>query len=498
MQEEMKTQEIPAKVAMQRQVVMRETLCSTMLHTVQIILIQYRFVIYFSILLAVFIVPLHSLLQIGIKLSGSFGPWCLEICDGIYIELAAIVVFMAVGNYNVLSRDEISMYPGNGISRFGGTVLAFHVMIAVFTLASMVGYLLQGGLLVAASHIWDNVVLGNAFSLSYLWHGAFRYLGLLLAVYALEVFWFVLTERFHYLLCGFFVLALTACLGILAVRGSLARVLRTVRGFFLGQGYLYAALMVVLFGVWAVLMVLSFALVSTVKAWKAADKKRLGITLALFYLIFIGGVSVYFGLSDGCQYVLDPQIFQQESNQQMEVVADISAWEEKDLDLLSSYDMSVKYRESAEESITFQDEVFASICCSASEAKSYGLSFDESKLDRDHIILLLGTRNLTFAGKDLGEDVLKIYQKSCKLVKDPMDERYQADNPEEKYNSTYYYQTETDYNKIILLNCLYGNLGMYLDDTTLSKDSYFWENVPEYLLRVVIYPDEWDQTMAQE
>lgn len=487
---------------MQKDMKKQENIWSAMLGSMRIILLQYRLGLFYVILLSVIIVPLWNLLQVYIEISGYPAPWCIHLCGGIKMLLTIMAVFM-VCNYNILSRNEISMYPGNVISRYGGTVLAFHIMIVVSVLASMVGYLLQGLVLTAASHLWDSAVLGNAFSLSYLWLGAVRYLGLLLAIFAIEMFWFVLTERFNLIVCYLSLLALWIGLVILTVRGSINDKLQMLRDFFRGQGYSYTALIAVLFGAWAILIILSYCLVATVKVWKAADRRRLGFTICLVYFVFIGGFWLNFGREEVYEYSMDPVIFQKESWQQREVVADVSAWEEKDIDWLSGYDMSVKYRENGEKSTGFHSEVFASIRCSASEAKSYGLSFDESKLDQDHVILLLGSRNLRFAGKDLAEDAVQAYQRSCKLVEDPMDEKYQEENPEEEFEPGYYYQTEITNSPLILLNTLYGNLSMYMDDTTLYEEGDFWGiynsvTVTESLLRIVIYPDEWNQEMVQE
>lgn len=494
MQQRMETQENSEKTILQNQ----ETIWSAILHSVRIVFIQYQFVFYILIFLSVVFVPLGNLIQIYIEMSGHTTPWYLHICGGMEIELAVMVIFMTVGNYNILSRDEISMYPGNVISRYAGIVLFFHFMIIVSVLASVVGYLLQGILLTGVSQICDRAVLGNSVNLSYLWHGAVRYLGLLLAIYAIEVFWFVLTERLNLVLCYFFVLMLAAVVVILGIRTDILQILRD---FFLGQGYSYAALLAVLFGAWVVFLLLSYCLAVRVKFWKAADKKRLGVAVFLTYLVFIGRVWIRFAVGDGYEYSMDPSVFQRESHQQVEVVADISAWEEKDIALLPEYDMSVKYRENMEKSSTFRSEVFASISCSASEAKNYGLSFDESKLDQDHIVLLLGTRNLTFAGRDLGKDTLQAFRQSTKLLKNAMDEKYQQDHPEEEFEPDYCYQTEIINSPIILLNGLYGNLSTYLDDTTLYKEGNFWgsfEDITDFLLRVVIYPDEWKQKMVQE
>ena len=524
MQQERVKQEIPAKTiakkqeersataVRQTQEIPRETLWSAMLRSMRIVLLQYRIGLYYMILLSVIIVPLWSLLQAYIEISGYHYvvvPWCIYICGGIKIPLAIIAIFVTVSSYNILSRDEISMYPGNVISRYGGTVLAFHIMIVMSVLASMVGYLLQGILLTVVSHLWDSAVLGNAFSLSYLWLGAVRYLGLLLAIYAIGVFWFILTERFHLILCYLSLMALAVILVILAVRGRISGKLQIIIDFFQGQGYSYTALVAVLFGGWAILMILSFCLAASVKVWKASDKKRLGLAVALDYFVIFGGLWIYFaGEREGYSYSMDPTIFQKESHQQVEVVADVSAWEEKDTSLLSGYRMAVKYPRK-QNSSDYQSEVFASICCSASEGKSYGLSFDESKLDQDHVILLLGTRNFTFAGKDLGEDALQAYQQSCKLVSygGPAEwyleylEEHPEDKPEEEYEPDYHYETEVSGSPMTLLNGMYGNLSMYMDDTTLYEEGDTWgdyTNAIGALLRIVIYPDEWDQEMMQE
>lgn len=475
----------------------RETIWSAMMHSMEIVLIQYRFIIYFLILFSVIIVPLCNIIQIYIEISGDPSPWYLHICGGMKIELAVMVVFMMAAGYNILSRDEINMYPGNAITRFGGTVLAFHIVILASVLASVAGYLLQGILLSGISRICDRIILGNSLNLSYLWRGAVRYLGLLLAIYAVEVFWFVLTERLHLIVCYFSVLLLAAAILILGIRTNRMQILRD---FFLGKGYSYSDLLAVLFVIWIVFLLLSYCLAAKSKFWKATDKKRLGAVVFLAYLAFIGGAWIGFTGRDGYVYNMDPAVFQKESHQQAEVVADISAWEEKDPTLLPVYEMSVKYRENAEKSTTFQSDVFASVSCSASEAKQYGLSFDETKLDQDHIILLLGTRNLTFAGKDLGEDALQAFKRSTKLVKNKMDES-QEDDSEGEFEPKYSYQTEITSSPIILLNGLYGNLSMYLEDTALYEDADFWgtfNDVTDFMLRIVIYPDEWKRETAQE
>lgn len=500
MQEGMEKQ---GKTKIQEQVAAQkpeETMWSSIIHLMQIILLQFRFVGYCMILLAVVLVPLMNMVQLYMEKSGDYDPWYLHIGGGgASMELIAMMIFMLAGSYNILSKNEISMYPGTVISRYGGTVLAFHIMILMSVLASIASYLIQGILLAVATHVWDDMILANAFSLSYLWHGAVRYLGLLLVIYALGVFWFVLMERFNTILVSLFTIFLAAGLIVLKKMWHLTGVLQTIGDFFQGRGYSFAALIAVLFGIWAVLMFLSLCLAGTVKVWKEADKKRMGVTVALSYLALIGMFWICF--EGGYEYSLDPYIFQQESNQQMEVVVDASALETKDIDLLSTYRMSVKYQANPRYSTTSKSDVFASISCSASEAKQYGLSFDESKLDQDHLILLLGTRNLTFAGKDLGEDVLKAYQQSTILEKDPMDVEYQEDHSLDEFDPECTYQTEISYQPIILLNGLYGDLGMYMDDTTLNWKGGFWRDfnsVTESLLRVVIYPDEWDQEMAQE
>lgn len=477
-----------------------ETIWSATLRSMRIILQQYRYVFYFIILFSGFIVPLWNLIQIYSEISSDPIPWSIHTCGGSKTLLAIIAIFMAASSYNILSRNEISMYPGNVISRYGGTIFAYHILIVVSVLASMVGYLMQGILLTAASRIWNSALLGNAFSMSYLWRGAVRYLGLLLVIYAIEVLWFVLTERFHLILCYLALFLLAAVVIILAIRGDIDGPLQTVRDLMKGQGYSYGALITVLFGVWAILMLLSFCLAATVKVWKAADQKRMVFTVVLVYLAFIGGVWLYFDHGDGFDYSMDPTVFQKESQQQMEIVADVSDWEEKDPDLLSSYDMSVIYPENGESNTGYQRGVFAGVGCSASEAKRYGLSFDASKLDQDHVILLLGSRNLSFAGKDLGEDTLQAYRQSCKLVKNDVDETYQEENPEEEFEADYSYQTKISNASMILLNMWYGNLSMYMDDTTLYEEDYLevYDNVTESLLRIVIYPDEWERERVQE
>lgn len=508
MQKEMEKKEISVKADGQKQ----ETIWSAMLRTMRIVLLQYRIGLYIMVLLSAIIVPLRSLLQSYIEISGYHyvvTPWYVYMCGGIKMLLAVMAVIM-VGNYNILSRDEISMYPGNVISRYGGTVLACHIMIVVSVLASIVGYLLQGILLTVVSYLWNSAVLGNAFSLSYLCLGAVRYLGLLLAIYAIETFWFVLTERFNLILCYVFFLVLAVGLSFLAVKGIINDELQICIDFFEGRGCSFTALIAVLFGGWAILMILSFCLAASVKVWKATDRKRLGFVVVLFYGVIIGAMWLNFGFEGraGYSYSMDPSVFQKEVHRQMEVVADVSAWEEKNTSLLSGYEMFVKYPEK-QNSSDYRSEVFASVCCSASEAKSYGLSFDESKLDKDHVILLLGTRNFTFAGRDLGEDALQAYQQSCKLVPygGPAEwyleylEEHPEDKTEEEYEPDYHYETEISDSPMTLLNGFYGNLSMYMDDTTLYEEGDYWENptnVIGAMLRIVIYPDEWDRDMVQE
>lgn len=469
-----------------------ETVWSNIRHLTKILFKQYR-----SLIIAFFVIAILSpLWNVWISLSsmkGSSEAWSINDLDSSAFEILLLGLILAFCNYNILSKNEISMYPGTVISRYYSSILGYHIIIILLVLASIWNYLIQGVMLLVMHHIYGGIIPEKIFSLNYLCHGAVRYLGHLLAIYGISILWFTLLERFRPVVI-YCITLLVAGLGIsLFYTGYITTAVQTVINLYTGKQLSFWGLMALLLITWAVCLLLSWCLVRSMRAWKPADRKRIVISLAMLYGLFL---FLFFGLEaeikeEGRSNTLDFAKFNQITDHQMETVVDVSALSDRERSCLDSYFMLWTCEKSTE--VFDYSERNMRFACSAKLAKKYGLDFDESKLDQNHIILLLGTRGLLYDGKDLGEEILKACKDSVVLVKNQYDEVYQKENPDEEYDAEYYYQVELPEKQMIVLNEAYGDLRQYLKNTTLRQNdnAYFGASVAESLLGIVIYPDEW-------
>lgn len=484
-----------------------ETTWSNIRNLTKIQLKQYRILIY-SIMAISTLYPVWNVWSsVTATLSGETVPWRIHSLDTSMNALFILGIVLMICSYNILSKDEISMFPGTVKSRYYSTLLAHHILILIFVLASIWIYLMQVLSLWAFCHFYEGIIPGSLFNLHYFGYGVIRYMGLLLAVYGISSLLFILLERFRpmivygtILVCGIFV-------SYLSYTGYIKGFVQEMIDLFTGEGYSFGMLIIFLVLIWAVCLLLSLGVVRTVKAWGRSDRKRLSITVmvlcvALCMFVIFGAVS---SVVDGYDYTFDLAQFEQITDHRIETTVDVSELSEEERLNLDFYRMQWKYpvdtdeKEYSAEDRTndieyFSEGVFGSLACSASQAKEYGLTFDESRLDQDHVIMLLGSQSLTYTGKDLGENLLKACRDSVALVKTSYEEKYQDEMSEDDIDLGYLYQIEIPAKPMIVLNESYGNLKPYMKNTTLGRYEHFSTGYggTEALLRVIIYPDEWN------
>lgn len=436
--------------------------------------------------------PLWNTWMTYAKLSGA-EPGEIFNLDGYQMPLTIMFGLILAANYNILSKNEIRTFPGTVLSRFGSSVIMFHIMILVSAVASVCSYVLQGGLLMLLDLFSSVGISGNFFDASYLLRGAVRYMAVMMAFYGVSLLWFVLLERFRpiwvYLVTGVLLVGNAA---MALSNGTNYWPMHVVGDLLRGDGFSYGVQIALLFETWAVCLFLSTFLTYGVKAWGNADGKRLAVTIALGYFILMACLwtPAFYGWSDteSLSYTMDLQNFQRDSLHQAEIVVDVSDWEESDPRLLNMYNLALQRSDESGGKKLFYSSLFAGVSCSADEAKAYGLSFDESKLDRNHVIMLLGTNRLTFGGKkDLGENLLRSIQTTARL--EPVNlVKTQVDGEEvdeEMDSDSYRYQVEVDRTECIVINEFYGDSGLYRDHSLREK--WGFQRVTDSLLGVVIY-----------
>ncbi|MDO4166496.1 MAG: hypothetical protein Q4D32_03730 [Eubacteriales bacterium] len=479
-----------------------ETTWSNIRNLTKILLMQHRIHIY-SIVGIITWISAWNVCSSTIAMAADDAiPWCIYSSNSSMMVLIIAGIALVFGSYNILSRDEISMFPGTVMSRYYSTILTYHIMIMILVLTSIWSYLIQGVSLLVVSHINKEIIPGSLFNIHYLCYGVVRYLALLLAIHGISTLWCTLLERFRPIIIYAIGVICVGAVIVLMYTGYIGGVVRELVYLYNGEKYSLGMLVTVFLLIWVVCMLLSWWLAKSVKAWGKSDRKRAVISFVFLYGFLMTSIfGVMFG-HDGYDYTVDLAEFEQLTDHHIETTVDVSALPEEERSNLGDYMMRWLYINDADDKAFSTEDVFASVVCTASQAKEYGLSFDESKLDQDHIILLLGSQSLTYDGKDLGEDILNACKDSVALVQDTYDGEDQEVDPEGEIDSDYYYQVEIPTRTLIVLNESYGDQKAFMKNTTLGRYEHYNTRYSgtESLLRVVICPDEWgiDLNNAEE
>lgn len=464
---------------------------------VKIQLIQYRSLLYlgigfpiiFTIIFALSIADVH------------FHPqentiW--DIYSGIGIEgmVMGVLFGLFLGSYNLLSKDELSMFPGTVLLKYYSTVLVYHLMILAFVLEAVLMYFILDGLLVIAVHQWQELIPYGLFSWEYLWKGSLILLARCLAVYAFGLLWYALIERFRtWVIC----LAFVGCVGLLILVKPEA--VAWLIQMYAGDDISFASYLILLLGTWVLCLFLSWVLAQEVHSWKRADKKRLISAFVILQagLLGFGFVSFFDSIehySYRDEFTLEE--FQQLTDHQASSLVDVSRMSKEEReDVIEFGDFIMSWKTPSEECETGIMNVF----CSVSKAQKAGLDFDESGIDENHVMVLLGTQDLKYDGQDVGEKAIQSCENAIVLKQHEQEEIDETSEEEDmELHRSYSCQVSLSEKPVIVMNEAFGNLRRFLSDTTLGngKPWDMGEGVIRGLRGVVIYPDTWNLQVSEE
>lgn len=470
---------------------------------VKIQLLQYRSVFYafvglsvvFTIIFALSIADVHFHPQ---------GNTVWDIYSGLGIQgmVLGVLFVLFVGSYNLLSKDELSMFPGTVLSRYYSTVLVYHFMILVFVLEAVLMYLILGSLLLLATNLWQELVPYGLFNWEYLWKGSLILLARCLAVYAFGLFWHALTERFRAWLIIY--LAVCGCIVFLILVEP-----ETVLGLtqaYMGNSCLFVPYLLLLFGTWALFLLLSWILAQTVHSWRRADKTRLICSFIIIQACMLGFNFGTFVSFDSHSDSFDLREFQELTDHQASSLVDVSRVAKEEREALGG--LILRW-----ETPSGRDDAYmSSFFCSVSEARECGLDFDESGIDENHVMVLLGSQDLKYNGQDVGEKIIQSCENAIVLKQseyyeyeygqEESDEVLEEDDMESELpENEYYYQVTLSEKPVIVINEAFGNLRRFLSDTSLGTGRSWeveTEGIASRLRMVVIYPDAWNLQLNEE
>ncbi len=458
-------------------------------------LLQYRSVFYVLLGGIIFFVTLFSVDIASIHFLPEEGRiWEIYSNHNMMGTLFLFMIFLLFfGSYNLLSKDEISMFPGTVTSRYYSTVLIFHILIFTMTLACMLMYLLMGGVISIFTSVWPDLIPYGILEWSYLWRSLLMILARGLAAYGASVLWFALIERFRawrvYLVSAICLLAI-----VLSYNRGYSREIKKVLGLYLGTEGSFGTYMLLLFGTWAAGLFLSWLITRSVHCWKRTDKKRLVACMLVVYAMLIatiGGTRA----QNGYSYTLELKDFQKRTEHRSASLVDVSALPEEERESLNDLYMGWKVPSGSRYA-----DVFMSLICSVSAAKDAGLDFDASGIDENHVMVLMGSQGLLYNGRDLGKELIRSCEDSIRLEW-VEDEEWLEEEMGEEQSLPGVYQVELDKNPVVLLNEALGSQRRYLPNTTLDDYDDMTLNVDGVtgrLLRVVICPDEWHLEPEEE
>lgn len=461
-------------------------------------LIQHRSLFYAFIGLLVFYT---IILAIGIA-DVHFHPennliWNIYSGRGIQSMVLAVTFGLFIVSYNLLSKDEISMFPGSVLSKYYSTVLAYHFMILCFILEAILMYLILGALLMLAVHQWQELIPYSVFSWEYLWKGSLILLGRCLAVYAFGLFWYALIEQFRFRVWPILYLAVGGCI-VLLIFVEPEMMLHLVQAYS-GNSLSFTPYLFLLFGTWALCLLLSWILARKVRYWKRVEKTHL---ISAFIAVWACALVISIGIRSGYSYsdTFDLREFQELTDHQASSLVDVSMMAEGERRELE--DLPLRWETPSKEDDTWI--YLSSFFCSVSEAKEYGLDFDESGIDENHIMILLGSQDLKYQGQDLGEKILQSCENAI-VLKQYEEEEEEGEEISEEANyelaSGYYYQVSLTEKPVVVMNEGFGDFRRFLSDTTLDNGRPWTieaEGMTSRLRRVVIYPDEWNLQIGEE
>ena len=146
--------------------------------------------------------------------------------------------------------------------------------------------------------------------------------------------------------------------------------------------------------------------------------------------------------------------------------------------------------------------ILSAFFCSVSEAKKYGLNFDESGIDENHVMVLLGSLDLKYNGQDVGEKAIQSCENAIVLKQYEQEESDEiSEENDMEFSESWYYQVSLSETPVIVMNEAFGNFRRFLSDTTLGKGrsrEVEIDGIIGGLRRVVIYPDTWNLQISEE
>lgn len=274
---------------------------------VKIQLIQYRsiFYVFIGFLVVFTVIFALSIADVHFHPNGNT-VWDIYSGLGIQGMVLGVMYALFLGSYNILSKDELSMFPGTVLSKYYSTVLVYHFIILAFVLEAVLMYLILGGLLLLATNQWQELIPYGLFNGEYLWKGSLILLARCLAVYAFGLLWYALLERFR---AWIIYLAAGGCIcAVMLVNPE--PVFQLARAY-AGENSSFTSYLLLLFGTWALFLLLSWILAQTVHSWKRADKKRLISAFVILQACMLGISFISFSASYSHSDSFDLREFQE-------------------------------------------------------------------------------------------------------------------------------------------------------------------------------------------
>lgn len=396
-----------------------------------------------------------------------------------FVLLGALFI-NGIRDYNILSNDSISMYPGTVKSRFISRLICGHIEILGILFISIIMYLMQAVFIVILSRLSDNVVVGSAFHLPYLLWGLCRMLGFGLLAYAAWTLWYVIMERMQRYFCGVALgLSSIGIFVLFRLKGSIIWLkLMKIIGLYRGTSEKYPAYTGILLclATWLVLLVAACLIGIRTKSWKKETRNNLIYSIVFLYLLVILSVgSVDFDV----EKTAPPAKLDNVVTARLDV-SDLSGEE-----IGSLAEMGIcQYEDNAVNGNLkkWEEMNMATMSMSENEAKEY-VPVPDGAVDRQHIYLMVWGENTMFAEKDMIRPFLEYYSKNVSVQR--------IDNGETVCTAV----KRKPF--VCPVNGVYGNLSGLLPGTTYD-DAWFDYSDSSFLRQLIIYDDAYEQTEEPE
>lgn len=438
---------------------------------VKVQLLQYR--IYYIIIISVYLfIVLYSMC---VGMGEVYAGWRIQAINSMKFMVMLTILVYALLNYNIVSRDSISMYPGTIRSRLISRLLADHIVMIglVLTIAGL--YLVQGLMIQIFGRMYDWFLVGSAWNGWYVWYGSLVYLGYFFMAYSAFALWFSLLARFHKILVygsGLIIVVVCAFFCTHGYQSFFQKIIDTV----LAKEGSIGHFLTISLGIWAVCILLTFLVAGSVAAWRRQERVHLVLGSVICYIatvLIIIGTNLF---SRGGSTSFSAAEFYKRTNHHVEEVLDIRGIPRQQLVDVVSF-VPVRWENGGE-----SDGFCMSVYCSVSEAKEIGLHFNESAVDKDHMVELVGTEGGVIQGKDILVPFLEQYHESVSLKYDPEEEKG-------------FFQVSGQA-RSVGVNSFYGDIWRFVPDT--SFDMEYEEDIFPYLRQVIIYSDEYRSLFVDE